>query len=189
MVRKVYLYSYGGCCLGMMMDHLFNCGIETNPLKDVWNGNPPEELSDDEAFIYLYGDPVLSLLSFYGQNRIGTRTFIQERARDLEVKVFDQVLENYAARGIDQFGFRNHIAKYSRLFEITRGRRLMLNAEGIWSNADKLKYFLETDVDVPPRQPRSNKFWVSSFCMEGLDRMYRPLNKLIDENDKFIFAS
>lgn len=173
---RVFLYSFGGC--GTRMLHSF---IEkyylTNHQSNAHHGFV-EKLRRGERAIYLYGDPINALKSFYRKEK-ENGNFLKLHAHNLRIKKeIPSTLQEYAMRGEDLFQLKAHFERY-----LNQNNRnypmLIVNYEGIWKNLDSiLKYIDIRDKKkyFPARRSRKgDSFKLASDYEHKLYQIYKPM--------------
>lgn len=129
-----------------------------NSQPHVHHGNP-ESLSGNERAIYLYGDPIDAVLSFYRREKEYGTEFARRHYRNLDVSgKFPKRLEDYLEWGSDAFGLEAHFDRY--LNAQPRAGLLMVRFDDMWPHLEEVFDFLRLTAkasDFPEKRPRMSK--------------------------------
>lgn len=135
----VYIFSYGGTGTRMLC-RFIEQHYKINSQPHVHHGNP-ESLSGNERAIYLYGDPIDAVLSFYRWNKYYGTRFVERHYRNLDISgKFPETFDEYLAWGSDSFELEAH---FNRYFEAKpKAGLLMVRFDDMWSHLDEIFEFL-----------------------------------------------
>ncbi len=194
---EIVIASYGGAGSTMLISHLSRFRKTNEPGdRDGFKhcALPPVTLRKGFRFIYVYGDPVDSVISLF------SRHYHHEHSAKLQRFILPQVrpipanmsLAEYACQGEDRFYFREHFQNwYDRcLFHET----LFLRYECLHDNIEKLADYLKLPrafVDeFPARAPRkSTAAMLPATVRKHLELSYRDLSEITAGLDDFEIRS
>ena len=172
--------SFGGVGTTSLLTHLANhtsCndpldadGLKHTPL-------PPMTLRKDVRFVYLFGEPLLAVVSLFRRN------FQHGHSRKLQRYQSDAVgpippkqsLSDYAAEGVERFGLERHFENWYATFQVHH--TLFIRYEALHDHLDTLADFLELPHTVfdtfPPHTPRQSTLTgLSLETQDGLKHLY-----------------
>lgn len=180
LVKKVHLFSVGGCGTRMLhrwLDHYFT----TNEQSAVHKMELPDSLPEDEAIIYLYGPPMASVLSFYGKHYDGDTDFLRLHCHNLGVPPVPNDIHKFIENGVDGFEIYNHRLKFANFYSSAildrtnyRGPMIVVDYNDLWRNNRWLINSLRLDpfTPFPEKKNRSIKNWVTIDIQKGLQEIY-----------------
>jgi hypothetical protein len=184
--------SAGGVATTLLLTHFkerhsVNCLKDGDSLKHL--PVPAVSFNPSFRFIYVFGDPVPSIVSLF---RRGFQTLQARKMRrgipgpapELHIP-----LEKYAAGGRDLFGFERHFDNYYERHLIHP--TLFVRYETLWENLDAIRDFLDCNADefadFKPRRSRSEDQAPSPRVMQELCAIYQPFNdRLATLPDTFV---
>ncbi len=179
----VIVVSFGGCGSTGLIDFLkekhyvVNSWDNSDFLKHL--GSPPGNASD--RYIYLFGDPLASVISFYHRTRTYNRRFADIHSFTMETSLgrptFTSVantLEKYAEEGQERFLLEQ---QFDNWFNARLSRPILfMRYETMWDNLEVLFDFvglLAACDDFPEYQPRQSSIdTLSPEVLAVLNRMY-----------------
>lgn len=165
-MQKINLYSPGGVCTRTIYKWLHKNDVRLNLQGDVHNGWN----EDCDKIIYLFGNPVNCVTSFYGKE-LKSNNFIVPHSHNMKCKVTPpRDIENYDK---DYFEIENHFNKY--FYKKTKTPYIKVNYKYMWEEADKILNFLEIDEPLPEQAGRSRKGWLKNETLENLNKIYEKL--------------
>jgi len=136
----------------------------------------PDTLDKDECMIYLHGNPVDSVLSFYGKHYSGHTRFLEQHCDNLEVPTVPDDIREYVASKKDLFGLLDHQFRWLAQLEQYgyREQSMYLDYDSIWEYYPQrmLREQLNFIINFPKEQPRSPKPWVTKDILNGLEYIY-----------------
>ena len=153
----VYVFSYGGTGTRMLCKFIQQ-HLKLNSQPHVHHGNP-EQLSGRERAIYLYGDPIDAVLSFYRRDVEYETNFVKKHYRNLDVSgEFPKTFEDYLTWGSDAFCLEAHFEKYRKAQSVAG--LVMVRFDDIWDHLGELFDFIRLPArpsDFPPKRARLSK--------------------------------
>ncbi len=199
------------CSFGGVASKTFIKGVVTVANKQVpWHHGhyrvPPGAVDDDVRVVYLFGNPLNAIISFFnrrvarsqlhgfgGQEDIHpSREWALNHCRNLqgEWQSLDSSwgLEEYLDNGKDLFGLEDH---FSNWHTAIRGYPILsLKYETLWGHLGEIAQFLEIpEVDTaefPPQEKRGSDWKsLSGPVQKKLYNMYGGLYERIQEIDEF----
>jgi len=177
-VNKIYLYSFGGCGTKTLY-HFAKQYSTVNSQLDIHEGCVTK-INPDDCVVYLYGDPIEALLSFYRRNGKEDE-FLSRHAENLGIfSPPPSTIEEYAALGVDFFELEKH---FDRGIEAKEYEKLLINYSHLWSELDTILRFIKLEkfeAQFPKYEARtSRKEFLEKKVRISLEEIYRPLNRKI----------
>ncbi len=176
-----WVVSHGGVKTTMLMEFLARYGSTNDPYADRRNlkhlARPPRRLRPRRMFVYVYGDPVRSVLSLY------RREYAQAQSRKLGYlgSVLAQTVDGYAARGVDALRITRHLCNWL-------GARLpvpiaYVDSERLWDDVPALLARLGVDAplgDFPAELARGTDVdAIDPQTRQHLESIYTPYRTLV----------
>jgi hypothetical protein len=132
--------------------------LRLNSQPHVHHGKP-EKLKHNDRAIYLYGDPIDAVLSFYRRDKeYGTR-FVERHYRNLDVSgKFPATFEEYLNWGHDAFGLEAHFDKY--VGSVPTAGLIAVRFDDMWPHLEEIFEFLRLPAsiaDFPEKRARQSK--------------------------------
>lgn len=153
----VYVFSYGGTGTRMLCRFIQE-HMRLNSQPHVHHGRP-EDLSRRERAIYLYGDPIDAVLSFYRRDKEYGTHFVERHYRNLDIAgKFPPTFEDYLEWGSDAFGLEAHFDKYVSSSPV--GGLIAVRFDDMWPHLDEIFKFLRLPSsadDFPAKRARQSK--------------------------------
>lgn len=153
----VYVSSYSGtgtrmlCCF--IQQHM-----RLNSQPHVRHGCPGKSSPHDRA-IYLYGDPIAAVLSFYRRYQEYCTKFVERHYRNLDVPgKYPESFEDYLQWGHDAFGLESHYDKYVN--SQPAAGLVAVRFDDMWGHLDEIFKFLRLPTrasDFPEKRARRSK--------------------------------
>jgi hypothetical protein len=156
--------------------HAVNCRRDGDNLKHL----PVPAVSFNPAFryIYVFGDPVPSVISLFRRGFHILQARKLQRCRSGPPPDLHMPIRQFAAGGGDLFGFERHFDNYYERHLIHP--TLFVRYERLWENLDKICDFLgveESEIaGFAPRQRRSETRVPCRHVMKQLRGIYQPFN-------------
>lgn len=171
--------SYGGTGTTFFMEFLsqfktINHLYDTGNLKHT--AYPPVSIKRSQKFVYLFGNPVHATISLFQRNYHHLQSIkIQQASNTYSPIPETMTLEEYAAEGVDRFGFRSHFHNwyYTDSFNPT----LFVRYETLFENLPEIFDFLELPQSAlsifPDKKTRhSITSEISVKTLRELENMY-----------------
>ncbi|MCC5907269.1 MAG: sulfotransferase domain-containing protein [Balneolaceae bacterium] len=186
-----YLFvSYGGVGTSFMLRFFFNYKKTNDPydrdsLKHL--AKPPDDLPSGVKVIYIYGDPKLAVISLFRRNFQETHShkLLNGLGKKQSPIAKELTIEEYAAKRVDLFNFREHFFNWYRAD--LQNPVLFLRYETLFNHLDFLFEFMDMPNFAQDYFPQKKKresvdLVLSEEIHQNLDKIYSPfadeLNKL-----------
>lgn len=129
-----------------------------NSQSHVHHGDP-EGLAGSERAIYLYGDPIDAVLSFYRRDKEYGTKFVERHYRNLDIPgKFPETFDEYLGWGSDAFGLETHFDRYYN--SLPKAGLMMVRFDDMWTHLDEIFDFLRLPAkgrDFPAKRARLSK--------------------------------
>ena len=150
-----WIVSHGGVATTTLLEFLSAHGRVNHPydqdrLKHLVR--PPARVRPRKCFLYVYGDPVLAVMSLY------RRGYVRVQARkngNVSVKRLPVSVDDYANQGVDALRLTRHLESW--LHMPLRLPVVFIDAGEVWENAVRLLAVLDLELvqpSFPPQQQR-----------------------------------
>jgi len=183
---EVLICSPGGVGTSFFLNHVNNYKVTNNSRnKDGFKHTifPPMSFNKNIKFIYIYGNPIDSVISLFARNYHHTHSK-SLLIFNTSMQAIDEntTLEKYANKGIDRFHFSEQFNTWLTLSKFYP--TLFLKYEKIWDNLEILYDFLEIPKEELELFPGKK---IRSSNISGLDReTQNGLKKIYGEFEKYI---
>ena len=149
------------------------------------SAGPPLTLNPDLKFIYIFGDPVKSVISLFRRDLHHPHSKKMELLNPGESHLIPEkaTLMDYAKRGTDHFGFQKHFTNWQRS-EI-QNDILFIRLETMHRNMDRILDYLDLDQTCSDQFPKkirrnSDPSALPSEIKEGLQHIYTDFRNQLD---------
>ncbi|MGH9890425.1 MAG: hypothetical protein ACREA0_00255 [bacterium] len=141
---------------------------------------PPTWVRPRKAFIYVYGDPILAVMSLY---RRGYAQIQARRNGRISTRPIPETVDDYARQGIDNLRLTRHLESW---LHISGERPLVfVDSRRVWDNGSTLLGILGLDpsqLTFPERRPRASDLGVlSERTKRSLMSLYENYYALAEE--------
>ncbi len=202
---KLLVCSFGGVASKSFIKGVVSASPQQVPWHHGHYRQPPARVDEDVRVVYLFGNPMNAVVSFFNRRRSKSRLhgftqadqhpdpqWAQKHCRNLggDWRALDPTwgLREYLANGKDLFGLEEHFRNW------TTARRPypmgLLKYETLWDNLEPcFRYLGIPDCDLsrfPGRQKRGSD-WKSlpPELQEGLLDLYGELHRRIEASEGF----
>lgn len=186
------MYSYGGVGTRMLYEWLKPFYSDIIDQGGVHYKVPDfQSMTSEDHVIYLYGDPVDAVLSFFGKD-MKDGNFIKQHCGNLQVPPVTTSIQDYINNGQDAFGLFNHFVKYRNILldDTPREQKIIfIHYDALWNDTDEfLSYInlLYKKRDFPAKRKRTEKPWVTKEIRDGLEDIYSDMKKKMSELPKLV---
>lgn len=171
---KIYLFSTGGCGTRTLYKWLKERYTDINGQGNVHHGKPPKKLGSNDKVIYLYGNPIDVVASFYRRHK-ENGLFITQHSTNLNIKGTTGNKNKFIKEKRDAFKLEEHFDRYTSLDNI-----LIINHDKIWEgdNIKKILEYLnllEHESKFPAKRERKSKGLFSDNEKEILNEVFSDL--------------
>ncbi len=171
---RLYMYSFGGVGTRMLYEWLKPKFKVVNNQANVHHGTPPLVIGKNDRVVYLYGDPISAVCSFYSKER-NSRNFIKPHCGNLRVPAVKDTIEEYVKNGVDKFRLFNHFKRYTSL-SVTGGKTIIVKHGALWSSEFIDAMGLGAHASsFPKKRSRTPKPWLTKNIRDGLRATYREM--------------
>ena len=181
-MNNLHMYSYGGVGTRMLYEwlkpHFKYITGQSQVHYEV--PSPTLKLGKDDRVLYLYGNPVDSVCSFYGKDMENGK-FIREHCSNLQIPTVTSDIHEFINNGEDAFKLYDHYTRYTEsLYDIDpqEGAIIIIDYDDLWlEQEDFLRHMgLEQFADTfPKKRERSPKPWLSTEIREGITSIYKSM--------------
>lgn len=149
--------SYGGAGTTFFMEFLsqfktINHVYDAGNLKHT--AYPPVSIIPSQKFIYIFGDPIHATISLFQRNFHHLQSIKIQQGSNINSPIPETMtLEEYAAEGIDRFGFRSHF--YNWYDHSSLNPTLFVRYETLFENLPAIFDFLDlpqSGIDTFPKK-------------------------------------
>ncbi len=177
----IFIYSFGGVGTTMFYDFIRRYR-PVNTQSNVHHGLETLLFKNERA-VYLFGNPIEAILSFYRRQATHDH-FIDQHALHLRVRSpISKSLDEYIIKGEDQFELERHFDQYinaKKYYPI-----LFVKYPDLWENLSPVMQFLnlkEHQNSFPARRNRESK--ISHLSKDNLEKLLTIHQPLIDKIEK-----
>jgi len=171
---NLHIFSFGGCGTRMFYNWLKNKYKTITDQQTVHHGWPPNRIDKNDRVIYLFGDPVKSVTSFYGKH-YENNVFIKYHALNLKIPVPTFNIDEYIKSGVDQFKLIEHFNRYKKMENC-----ILINYDYLWDELPKILDYLNLSNhidDFPIKKCRNPKPFINEEKSKEIEKMYKDTNE------------
>lgn len=146
---------------------------------------PPCSFNSGVRFVYVYGDPIMAVVSLFRRNYQYVHSGKLQSYQKLVVSPIpkEMSLEQYALSGRDQFLFESHFDNWYRRYLLHP--TVFIRYEKLWDNLEPLFDFLGIPASAisafPEKKERESSLsGISPEALHGLQMMYGGFKKRLD---------
>jgi hypothetical protein len=176
---QVVVGSSGGVGTSFLIEFLQKYKVTNHPadrdgLKHL--PVPPISFNPDVRFVYIYGNPVMAVVSLFRRNyQVVQSRKLSKYKSHTDLLTHQTTLREFALGGVDAFGLREHFENWHQKYLVHP--TIFLRYETIWDHVDDLIAFLRlppsASKEFPARAERRSK--VEDIPLEiltGLEVIY-----------------
>ena len=189
--QTVILLSVGGVGTRLFTIFLEKHNINVHAFHDLRLDGRPLKLDKDTCIIHLHGDPVDSVLSFYGKEHKQVNSFIQEHCLHLGIPCADTDFQTFLSKSKDQFNFVPHNKIFQTILNNVinpNNQVLTIHYDNLWTHTREVCDFLNIKyipTIFPSKKPRSIKHWVKEEDHKKLDEIYFSIKEELKDIPRF----
>lgn len=177
----LHMYSYGGVGTRMLYEWLKpHYGGITDQGGVHYRKPSLPTMTADDSILYLYGDPVDAVCSFFNKNMKDGK-FIQQHCQNLKIPTVPPSVENYVASGKDKFYLFDHFRRYRDLLlgnQSCAAKIVFIHHDSLWDDQDEFLSYLNLShlqEQFPVKSSRSTKSWLTQGIKDGLEDIYKDM--------------
>jgi hypothetical protein len=175
-----WIVSHGGVATTTILEFLKAHGNVNDPadrdgLKHLVR--PPTGVRPRGAFIYVYGDPVLAVISLYVRGYAGLQA---RKNGHVSIRPIPRSVDDYASQGFDALRLTRHLQSW--LLAPARWPVVFVDSRRLWDNSTTLLMMLGLDkreLTFPEKRGRrSDECALSERTRHSLTRLYAGYNAI-----------